>query len=167
VGNRRNAMSTAVPALRLAREHEQKNLGYQTRASKKWARTDSHRRPNGCEPYFAVFHLYSGVDQTSGMLLQILLNRLIVDVDGTIVDYELKSPFAYLYQLTKSHCSSNDRSKSSTLVAVPALFCCKSHYSKQHKTKRRRNISMDNTDWPWPDSLDALVAAPDNQNSES
>jgi len=46
--------------------------------------------------------LYHRFDEKSrSALLTILIERIIVDVDGELVDYELKSPFAYLHTLAK------------------------------------------------------------------
>ena len=47
------------------------------------------------------------------MPFQVLVIRFIIDAGGAIADYELNSPFAYLYQLAKSIDSSDDPSKSS------------------------------------------------------
>jgi len=38
-------------------------------------------------------------DKAKHKLLQILINRIIVDPDGRIVDYELNRPFGYLSKL--------------------------------------------------------------------
>ena len=38
-------------------------------------------------------------DKAKHKLLQILVNRIIVDPDGRIVDYELNRPFGYLSKL--------------------------------------------------------------------
>ena len=44
--------------------------------------------------------LYSRLkEREQAKLLQIIAKRIIVDVDGQVVDYELNSPFAYLHSL--------------------------------------------------------------------
>jgi hypothetical protein len=68
----------------------------------------------------SLLHNWSDGTQATVDVLQIIVQRLILDADGTIVDFELNSPFAYLYQLMKGQCSSDDRSNSSKLVALGA-----------------------------------------------
>ncbi len=68
----------------------------------------------------SLLHNRSDGTQVTVDVLQIIVQRLILDADGTIVDFELNSPFAYLYQLMKGQCSSDDRSNSSKFVALGA-----------------------------------------------
>ena len=47
-----------------------------------------------------VDELYSRLDEKQrSTLLQILAKRIIVNIEGEIIDYELNSPFGYLHSL--------------------------------------------------------------------
>jgi hypothetical protein len=46
-----------------------------------------------------LYHRFD--DESRSALLTIVAEKIIVDVDGEIVDHELKSPFAYLHTLAK------------------------------------------------------------------
>lgn len=72
--------------------------------------------------------------------------RLMVDVDGTIVDFELNSPFAYLYQLAKGHCSSIDRSNSSKFIALGAS----PRGAPSERRSSASNFPSKKFESPWP-----------------
>ena len=93
---RQTVRSRACNLARIWNNSNEKCSGCQTRASWKWTRTGSNRRPHGSEPQFAISNCRIHGTQVTGDFIAGQLKRLIVDY-GTSVDCEINDPFPYLY----------------------------------------------------------------------